>query len=117
MNNDKATGGLVAVIGKKEDLQTALSAALAGAAVFSGEIPFYPGLRIRDNAQQLRMMLPEGKKERFEALLKLSELKKDGWTHPFRKTDSEAVRAKLAEAGTQEQADALTKRMEAGETW
>lgn len=197
MNNGKATGGLVAVIGKKEDLQAALSAELAGAAVFSEEIPFYPGLSIQNNVRQLRMMLPEGKQERFEALLQRTELKKDGWTHPFRKdmtgqkrlfgileamltepetllvydllagmenkqreafakmaesyresggrlvysskslkdvlrmeiaqeiwlpasggfckTDSDAVKAKLSEAGTPEQTDALLQRMEAGE--
>ena len=85
MSNRLIVGSLVAVIGEWESLRAALSALPGKRTVFSESIPFYPGLSVRDNVRQLRMMLPDGSLERFEALLSRSGLKKEGWTHPFRK--------------------------------
>lgn len=89
MNNIGKSGGLIAVIGKKEQLQAALSAAFTGkpgCMIFSEKVPFYADLSIRDNVQQLRMMTGERELALFESLLALTGLKKlSGWTHPFRK--------------------------------
>lgn len=88
MCDPASPGGLIAVIGKREALQPLLSAefpAASGCVVFSEKIPLYSDLSIRDNVQQLRMMVSERDPALLEALLKRSGLKKQGWTQPFRK--------------------------------
>lgn len=43
------------------------------------DIPFYPRLNIRSNAQAVRMLLPEEKQKLFWELLKVSGLRRSGW--------------------------------------
>lgn len=88
MNVGQKPGDRIAVIGKANKLQTVLSAefdANPGCTVFREKIPYYSDLSIRDNAQQLKMMLCERDVALFEELLELSELTREGWTHTFRK--------------------------------
>ena len=88
MKNELKPRRLIAVIGKRERLRPALSAAFPagpGCVILPEAIPCDLSLSIRDNVRQLRMMIPAEDSARFEALLALTGLPRHrGWKRPFR---------------------------------